>query len=206
MSAMKEEITYVAVIGDLVASRGSARKSSHSTLMEALKYLPSGISPIAPTVGDEVQGVFGRLAEAIKATHLLRLHMLSHGSDIRFGIGLGNIEEIGDGIQDGSAWWDARAALEDVQQLYQTSGWSGVRTGVNYADPRLAPSLQLIDVSVSELKPSVARTLLGLLTSESNQETAIAVGISPSANSQRVQTNQLRPLAAAMVSHWPESF
>ncbi|WP_307683351.1 SatD family protein [Trueperella bonasi] len=202
---MKEESTYVAVIGDLVASRGSARKSSHSTLMEALKYLPMGISPIAPTVGDEVQGVFGRLAEAIKATHLLRLRMLSHGSDIRFGIGLGDIEEIGDGIQDGSAWWDARAALEDVQQLYQTSGWSGVRTGVNHDDPRLAPSLQLIDVSVSELKPSVVRTLLGLLTGESNQETAIAVGISPSANSQRVQTNQLRPLAAAMVSHWPHS-
>mgnify|MGYP002724260210 FL=1 len=205
MVDMKINPELVAVVGDLVASRGSARKATHSALMDALETLPTGVVPLAPTVGDEIQGVFATLAESIKATHLLRLHMLSHGSDIRFGIGTGYIEEIGDGIQDGSAWWNARMALEQVEELAGTSGWSGIRTGINDDDPRLAPSLHLIDAALSKLKPGAAGTLLGLVNDESNQETAAALGISPSANSQRIQSNDLRPLAAAMTAHWPEA-
>ena len=129
--------------------------------------------------------------------------MLSHGSDIRFGIGIGHIEDIGDGIQDGSAWWAARASLDDVEELAASSGWSGIRTGIDADDPRLAPSLHLIDAALSKLKPGAAATLLGLVNGQSNQDTATALGISPSANSQRIQSNDLRPLAAAMMAHWP---
>ena len=203
MPTMKKMPKRVAVVGDLVASRGSARKTVHNALMSALTTLPTGVVPLAPTVGDEVQGVFATLAESIEATHLLRLHMLSHGSDIRFGIGIGHIEDIGNGIQDGSAWWAARAALDDVEELAASSGWSGIRTGIDADDPRLAPSLHLIDAALSKLKPGAAATLLGLVNGESNQDTATALGISPSANSQRIQSNDLRPLAAAMTAHWP---
>lgn len=203
MKRMKERPELVAVIGDLVNSRGSNRLAAHNTLKAALAALPSdAVMALAPTVGDEIQGVFATAGAAIRSTHLLRLTMLAHNCDIRFGLGLGDVVEIGDGIQDGSAWWHAREGLNSVEELAQTPGWEGVRTGFPDAEPTVLASAQLIDAHISALRPGTCETLLGLLADEPNQDTATRLGISPSANTQRVKSNNLRPLAQAMQALW----
>lgn len=205
MATIKKIPELVAVIGDLVDSRGSARPATHKALKAAISQLPAdALSPFAPTVGDEIQGVYASLPAAIRATHLLRL-MLTHSCDIRFGIGSGEIIDVGDGIQDGSAWWRAREAIEAVEEHAANPGWSGIRTGlINESAPRsLLPTLHLIDAHLTRLKPGARETLLGLLRKEANQDTADRLKISASANTQRVRSNDLRPLAAAMRALWP---
>ncbi|QOQ38557.1 SatD family protein [Trueperella pecoris] len=206
MSKMKKKPEQVAIIGDLVHSRGSSRIDLHEKLKAALAELPAdAIEAFAPTVGDEIQGVFADLPSAIRSMHLLRLTMLAHGSDIRFGIGTGEITHVGDGIQDGSAWWHAREAIETVDELASKPGWAGVRTGLVDDDEARAtlPTIHLIDAALTKLKPGACATLLGILRGETNCETAKRLGISDSANSQRTKSNDLRPLAAAMLALWP---
>lgn len=210
MSEIKVKPELTAVIGDIIRSRGARREATHAALIHALSILPAAITPLAPTVGDEIQGVFATVPEAIRSTHLLRLHMISHGSDIRFGIGVGQIVQISSQIQDGSAWWNAREALDGVEKLAEEPGWTGVRTGVvtegatsDSQFTHLPATLHLIDAAISKLKADVAGSLLGLLTGESNQTTAERLGITASANTQRILSNDLRPLAAAMRVHWP---
>ncbi|KTF03424.1 MULTISPECIES: SatD family protein [Trueperella] len=201
MATIKDKPTRVAVIGDLVNSRAH-RAHTHEALMAGLASLPPEAADLAPTVGDEIQGDFPTLGSAIHATHLLRLSMLAHAADIRFGIGVGEIVDIGDGIQDGSAWWHAREGLEAVENLAASPGWAGVRTGSPDIKAPLLAGLHLIDAHLSSLKPGVCDSLLGLLRGEANQDTATRLGITASANTQRIKSNNLRPLAAAIQALW----
>src|SRR4051794_19655174 len=88
-----------AVIGDLVGSRQhTSRAETHEHLLAALDLvnarLPEAVQKLEPTIGDELQGVYADLHEALYATVLVRL-ALPEGMDCRFGIGAGELEIVG---------------------------------------------------------------------------------------------------------------
>lgn len=55
-----------------------------------------------------------------------------------------------------------------------------------------------MDAHLASLRDGSRRSLIGLLAGRDNAEVARAEGISPSANSQRVNSGALRPLADAI--------
>ncbi|WP_314132995.1 SatD family protein [Actinomyces oris] len=123
-----------ALIADIIRSRDlpdrrGAQHVIHETLDRAAEGLALTQRPYA-TVGDELQAVSTTLADALALT--LRTHLLlPEGLGLRFGIGVGTISEVegvaGRLIQDGSAWWAAREAIESAHRL-QDEGRAFVRT------------------------------------------------------------------------------
>ena len=123
-----------ALIADIIRSRElpdrrRAQRVIHETLERASEGLALTQRPYA-TVGDELQAVSATLADALALT--LRTHLLlPEGLGLRFGIGVGAISEVegvaGRLIQDGSAWWAAREAIEKAHHL-QDAGRSFIRT------------------------------------------------------------------------------
>ncbi len=69
------------------------------------------------TVGDEFQGAYTTLGAAVEAALHLRLLLLP-AVDTRIGLGRGAVTILDRerGIEDGPAWWAARAAIEEVEQ------------------------------------------------------------------------------------------
>lgn len=208
----------VAVIIDLVGSRRHAdRVWVHRSLVTALEEtnrLVSFDQPLAPTLGDESQGRFLALDDALRATLLLRL-LLPDGMDCRAGIGIGTIEDLGVGaygpIQDGPAWWAARDAIveaksREVGRTPTLRTWYGItdRAGFPVADhppPALVNAFLLTrDEVVSQMSQRSRRLLLGLMQGRSQSEMASAEGITQSAVSQSLR----RSGAASVVSSHDE--
>ena len=89
-----------------------------------------------PTVGDEFQAVAYSLEDALLLTLRAQL-LLPPQLQLRFGIGAGRIEEFSSGVhrqapahpragegtslQDGSAWWAARAAINRAHDVQDSS-------------------------------------------------------------------------------------
>ncbi|WP_455951321.1 SatD family protein [Arcanobacterium haemolyticum] len=203
---------YIAVIGDMVDSRGVNRVSSHHALTDSLARVDAGsVQSLHPTVGDEIQGVFATIGDAFRAMHQCRIELMIRGADIRWGIGYGEIVTIDPklDIQDGSGWWNAREALNQLVSVEEKAGWSNIRTYFYMEEKErssfgqwILPLSHMIDVHMTRLNPSTSTTLRGVLRGDSNQQVARRLKISPAANSMRVNDNDLRPLAAAMKSLW----
>lgn len=127
------------VIGDLVGSRQSAdRRAAQQALWTALDRVNDHVEfeqRLEPTVGDEFQGVFATLGDAAVATLLVRLS-LPVGMDCRAGIGRGELTvfdaERRPVLQDGPAWWAARAAIAEVSTRAKRPRQAFLRTW--YAD------------------------------------------------------------------------
>lgn len=182
--------------------------SGHRAVMAALEVVNDrvpAIDPLRATVGDELQGVYATLGEAIGASYLLR-RALRGDVDLRFGFGGGEVQIIdaSRGIQDGSAWWRAREAVEAVEALAALPGHASLRTGVidgrDEANSLAQSALHLVDAHLGRLRLGALEALDALLDGLDNQAAAALAGISPSANSQRVKNNDLRVLAEAMES------
>jgi hypothetical protein len=110
---------YAAVLGDVVRSR-HADVGFFDRLHQALGHANERIDALQPlqiTIGDEFQGVYRRLGDALNTTLLLRL-LLHDVVDVRFGIGWGTftrwVPERAPYEQDGPAWWAAREALKEA--------------------------------------------------------------------------------------------
>jgi hypothetical protein len=133
---MEDDPLLVAVLGDVVASR---RHPSRSDLKEALEgalgVANSRTAPLqllTPTIGDEFQGLYTNLADALEATLLVRLSLVGV-VDVRFGVGYGALtayhEDRAPFEQDGPAWWAARAAVERAKAMSRQQEMpKGVRT------------------------------------------------------------------------------
>ena len=91
MSDMKPT-SSVTVIGDLVGSRlVGDRAAVHTRFATAVKAVNEAYAPPVPLrigVGDEFQGIFASLGDAVAATLRLRLALLPE-VDVRQGIGWG---------------------------------------------------------------------------------------------------------------------
>ncbi|OLO47000.1 hypothetical protein BKH30_09310 [Actinomyces oris] len=189
-----------ALIADIIRSRElpdrrRAQRVIHETLDRAAEGLTLTQHPYA-TVGDELQAVSATLADALALT--LRTHLLlPDGLGLRFGIGAGAISEVegatggdADGapgrlIQDGSAWWAAREAIEKAHHL-QNEGRSFIRTWLRiHPDAVAGPGeggseregvvnsvLILRDQTIFRFQPRQRRIMAGLLMGMTQVEIA----------------------------------
>lgn len=183
-----------AVIGDLVASREQpSRARTQEQLLAALEVvnaLVPSLQPLEPTIGDELQGVYEDLHNALYATLLVRL-ALPETMDCRFGIGVGEVEIVGTSnyglTQDGQAWWSAREAIDTAKakrrSLPGLRTWI-VREGSDRGD--IVNSYLLVrDELISGFDGRQRRIALGELHGKSLSQIAEDEGISTSAVSQR---------------------
>ncbi|HZJ04986.1 MAG TPA: SatD family protein [Nocardioidaceae bacterium] len=177
------------LIGDVVGSRRLPdRPRAQSSLgleLAEVNRLITPRQPMEPTVGDEFQGAFDTLSEALLCGLLVRLALLPL-IDVRCGVGLGEIT-VHDGsrrplLQDGPGWWSAREALETLSAPRRTSGrtWY-VGEGAGPTNAYLLCRDQLID----RLSDRGRRMLRMALLGQTQQQIAEIEGISKSAVSQQ---------------------
>lgn len=206
MARMKDLPTQVAVLVDVVSSRRGDRGAQHRAILSAIDAVNDAVpavDPLHPTVGDEFQGVYPTLGAALAAVFRLRLIVAPH-IELRAGIGGGEVAVIDAerGIQDGSAWWLAREAIDAVEHLATRAGYRSARIGVRDSRQAATPHVEamslLVDSAIHRLRPGVTDSLLGLVDGTDNAEVARRQGITASANSQRIAGNDLRILADAL--------
>jgi hypothetical protein len=204
------ETAVATLIGDLVGSRSSQdRTVLHQHLEAALAEVNDLLHPLQPmriTVGDEHQGSFTTVAEAVQATLLVRVRLLP-AYDIRHGIGWGATTVLDGeaGIEDGPGWWAARAAIEAAASAGASAAHRWLRTAYVVADgagggpdPGLVNAgLVLRDERVTGLSERSVSVLRGLLSHVTQRDVAEALGISASAVSQRVRADGLAAIVAA---------
>lgn len=214
-----------AVIADIVGSRGIddravAQKALEEALARAEVLLPATVARIQPlraVVGDELQGTFADLRSALAATLLQRL-ILPSGIDLRFGIGLGEIEQVPSAIgelSEGPAWWAARAAVEHAEGLARRDVPT-VRTWVHAStDERSVVDLVRIanagllarDRVIGQWNDRVRRLVAGRIGGATQRELAEAEGVSQSAVSQSLSAAGAASVVAAyeeLVAPGPE--
>lgn len=189
-----------AVIGDVVGSRHAAdRRRLHRRITKTLAD-----SPLAFTVGDEFQGSYPTVGEAIDAALTVRL-ALAPDVDVRFGIGWGEVTvlDAGTGIQDGPGWWSAREAIEWTAAAQQQPGLATVRTAYRRhndtgPDPDAVNAALLCrDHLLGSVDARSLRLLRGLLEHKTKKDLAAMEGISASAVSQRTARDGLDLLVLA---------
>ena len=198
MSDMKVE-SSVTVIGDLVGSRRSEdRAAMHERFARAVADVNRAYAPPVPLrigVGDEFQGIFASLGDAIAATLRLRMALLPR-DDVRQGIGSGRVVVLAEEprVEDGPGWWAARSAIEEVEGYERKAALRAVRTAYVAAETDQGPAPALVNAAlmtrdqvVSGLSERSMSVLRGLLRGRQQQEIAADLGISPSAVSQRIR-------------------
>lgn len=223
-SASTESPAVATLIGDVVGSRGFGdRRDLHARLAGRLDELndlfrvedvtgePSPgegsmlLSPLWITAGDEYQGTFSTLGEALRASRWLRLSLLPE-VDVRQGIGWGPVEllDLEPRIEDGPGWWAARAAVVAVEEDAVRPGHRRRRTAYRRADGYDGPepdavnaALLLRDELLGGLSERSLGVLRGLLSGRTQREIAEKQDISASAVSQRVRNDGLAALVAS---------
>jgi len=199
------------LIGDVVASRTAGdRAVLHDRLIDLLDQINRTFAPSTPlriTVGDEFQGAFATVGQALQASLRLRLGLMPD-LDARHGIGWGDVRVLQEQprVEDGPGWWAARDAIHEVQQAQEHPGSRFRRTVFRAAedaggpDPNLVDAaLVLRDAAVGSLAERSVSVLRGLLAGQTQRDLAESLGISPSAVSQRVRSDGLAALVAADV-------
>jgi hypothetical protein len=204
----------IALIGDLVGSRRStSRTQVQQHLVDALAIAnesTASVQALAPTIGDEFQGVYADVGSALRASLVVRL-ALPDDVDCRCGIGVGTLEIVGTSeyghTQDGPAWWAARDAIVEAKrresrQNKHLRSWfavseaggaagppaAGTNRGGGDVDERLVNAFLLCrDELVSRFDARQRRLVLGVLRGTSQKQLAESEGISPSAVSQSLK-------------------
>lgn len=185
---MKAGASLCAVLGDVVGSRRAPdRAEVHNRLQGAVALVGGQI-----TVGDEFQARYATLGEAIAAALRVRLELWPH-VDVRFGIGRGAILDLDEqrAIQDGPAWWAARAAIDGVRAASQTRALRSLRTAYRCPeDPAgeaaVNAALALRDQMLAAASDRSVRLFTGLVAGHTQADLAGTEGISRSAVSQQV--------------------
>ncbi|AKS32277.1 SatD family protein [Mycolicibacterium goodii] len=182
------------LIGDVVGSRGAAdRRALHRDLNAALSTVATAaIDAPAFTVGDEFQGSYRHVGDALAAAWTIRLAVAPE-IDVRFGIGWGPVSVLDEatGIQDGPGWWAAREAIEWTAEAQRQPGLALVRITYRRASAdgpapeAVNAALMCRDHMFGSLDERSVRILRGLMSNRSKKELAAAEQISASAVSQR---------------------
>jgi hypothetical protein len=201
------------LIGDIVDSKSfDNRARLQATLESALRSVNATVQPIQPllsTIGDEFQGVFATVAEAVKASLLLRLELLRAGEvDSRYGLGYGEVTifRAGSPTQDGPGWWSARAGIAEAEASSLGSRTAFVRTCFGRDRATALPAgetaalnafLICRDAIVAEMSPRNRRFLRGLLLGRSQVDLAREEGVTQSAVSQALAGGGAHAIEAA---------
>ncbi|MES9972360.1 MAG: SatD family protein [Candidatus Thiodiazotropha sp.] len=125
-------MSYLVVIGDLVASRHSPDRKGLQTRLKALlkrlnERMPKPVSPYTLTLGDEFQVVFDKADRGF--VDIIQIMAALHPDQVRFSLGLGSIvtdlnpdQAVG---MDGPAFYRARDGinrLKDRGDLFHLDG------------------------------------------------------------------------------------
>jgi len=214
------------LVGDLVGSkRLPDRAGIQSMLGEVLARVNTevhAVQPLEPTVGDEFQGAFSGLGDAVIASLLVRLALLPT-VDVRCGLGFGDVEVFDASrtplLQDGPGWWAARSAIDALVERSKRPRAAFLRTwfadrpsGSEPVHPRdgssasLAPGMSVVTVNafltcrdqiVGRLKPDGLDLLRLSLLGATQAEMGASMGISQSAVSQRLDSSGINALKDA---------
>ena len=190
-----------AVIADIVGSRTLTNRADAQRIFEAaLERASEGLALLqAPyaTVGDEFQAVAYTLEDALLLTLRAQL-LLPPQLQLRFGIGAGRIEEFASGVhrqapargrgaesaalQDGSAWWAARAAINRAHDVQDSSNpfirtWFMAHASVesefsSHCQTCINAMLSLRDHSILKLSARHRRITASLLLGKTQVEIA----------------------------------
>jgi hypothetical protein len=209
MAGMKPGSSVAAVIGDVVRSRSAADRSAlHARLTRVLEHANRVLQPLVAlriTVGDEFQGCFATVGEALHATLWLRLH-LAPEADLRHGVGWGSVAVLADSprVEDGPGWWVARDAIEAVKREATRTSSRHLRTAYRRVEGTPGPdpdpvnaALMCRDQMIGSVSERSLRLLRGTLDGRTQSELAEEEGISASAVSQRVRNDGLAVIVAA---------
>ncbi len=199
-----------AVIADIVGSRALTNRADAQRIFEAaLERASEGLALSQapyPTVGDEFQAVAYTLEDALLLTLRAQL-LLPSQLQLRFGIGAGRIEEFASGVhrqdpargrgaesaalQDGSAWWAARAAINRAHDVQDASNpfirtWFMAHASVDSAfsshcQTCINAMLTLRDHSILKLSARHRRITASLLLGKTQVEIARAEKLSQQA-------------------------
>ncbi|MFD1505143.1 hypothetical protein FE374_09985 [Georgenia yuyongxinii] len=192
------EFGPVGLIVDIVRSRELPdRQAAQERIEETFRAIARVVDfeqPLWPTVGDEFQAVFAHLSDALMATTMGRL-LLPEQIDCRFGLGAGEIQDVGEGatgpIQDGSAWWCARDAIDEAHRREKATNpylRSWFMSADRPAEDGVVNSYLLMrDHLISAMKPRERRVTAGSLLGQPQAEIAGAEGITQSAVSQSLR-------------------
>jgi SatD family protein len=205
---MKPESSMATLIGDVVRSRAAAdRPALHARLAALLEEANTELTPVVPlriTVGDEYQGCFGTVGDALHAALWLRLH-LAPEAELRHGVGWGSVAVLADSprIEDGPGWWAARGAIELVKLEAGKPATRRLRTAYQRAEDTDGPdpaavnaALMCRDQMIGSVSERSLRLLRGTLAGRTQAELAQDEDISASAVSQRVRHDGLGVIAA----------
>lgn len=185
----------VTLIGDLIASRQSPhRQVLHDTLSAALATVADSgpaVQSAAVTAGDEFQGSYARLGDALAAVLALRC-LLEPSVMVRFGLGRGEVTMLDPErlTQDGPGWWSARAAIDAVESQEDETGWSASRTAYRSHDDdpvqdAVNAALVCQDLLLDSYDERSWSILKGLMAGQTHTEIADALGITRQAVQQR---------------------
>ena len=199
-----------AVIADIVGSRTLTNRADAQRIFEAaLERASEGLALLQapyPTVGDEFQAVAYKLEDALLLTLRAQL-LLPSQLQLRFGIGAGRIEEFASGVhrqvpargrgaesaalQDGSAWWAARAAINRAHDVQDSSNpfirtWFMAHASVesefsSHCQTCINAMLSLRDHSILKLSARHRRITASLLLGKTQVEIARAEKLSQQA-------------------------
>ena len=199
-----------AVIADIVGSRTLTNRADAQRIFEAaLERASEGLALLQapyPTVGDEFQAVAFTLEDALLLTLRAQL-LLPSQLQLRFGIGAGRIEEFTSGVhrqvpargrgaesaalQDGSAWWAARAAINRAHDVQDASNpfirtWFMAHASVesefsSHCQTCINAMLSLRDHSILKLSARHRRITASLLLGKTQVEIARAEKLSQQA-------------------------
>ena len=199
-----------AVIADIVGSRTLTNRADAQGIFEAaLERASEGLALLQapyPTVGDEFQAVAYTLEDALLLTLRAQL-LLPSQLQLRFGIGAGRIEEFASGVhrqvpargrgaesaalQDGSAWWAARAAINCAHDVQDASNpfirtWFMAHASVesefsSHCQTCINAMLSLRDHSILKLSARHRRITASLLLGKTQVEIARAEKLSQQA-------------------------
>jgi len=207
---MKNNASRCTLIGDIVGSRGSVdRADLHRAVEAALRQVDDAVPSLTGlrvTVGDEFQGSYVTLGEALDAGLRVRLALLPD-VDTRVGIGRGSVTTLDPdrGIEDGPGWWAARSAVEAAEEAAAKPATRHVRTALRVAPSEDDTAVDAVNAAllcrdhlVGSCSERSIRLLRGLMQPHTTQgDLATLEGISPSAVSQRVRADGLGAVLAA---------
>ena len=210
MEQMKNSASRCTLIGDIVGSRGSVdRADLHRAVEAALRQVDDAVPSLTGlrvTVGDEFQGSYATLGEALDAGLRVRLALLPD-VDTRIGVGRGSVTTLDPqrGIEDGPGWWAARAAVEAAEEAAAKPATRHLRTALRVAPSEDASAVDAVNAAllcrdhlVGSCSERSIRLLRGLMEPHTTQgDLATLEGISPSAVSQRVRADGLGAVLAA---------
>lgn len=202
-----EASSFTALIGDVVESRshrnqGVMLERLRRALDEVNRQVPAE-QRLEPTIGDEFQGLYRDVADALKANLLLKMRCKGE-LDVRVGIGQGKVallvSDLAPKGQSGQAWWFARDAIDEVKKLVK--GWpEGLRSRFRSADASVEGLVNAFlvcqDQITSRMDETDARITLGLLRGVKQQDLAEELGITQSSISARQRQNGPAALAKA---------